>query len=58
MPEPHTLHRRNALSAVAAALACGLLPARVQLAYRLNLDEFQGQQRLQMVVEAAIAAPA
>jgi single-stranded-DNA-specific exonuclease len=34
------------------------LPARVQLAYRLNLDEFQGQQRLQMVVEAAIAAPA
>jgi len=34
------------------------LPARVQLAYRLNLDEYQGQQRLQMVVEAAIAAPA
>jgi single-stranded-DNA-specific exonuclease len=33
------------------------LPARVQLAYRLNLDEFQGQQRLQMVVEAAFAAP-
>jgi single-stranded-DNA-specific exonuclease len=32
------------------------LPARVQLAYRLNLDEFQGQQRLQMVVEAAFAA--
>ncbi len=31
------------------------LPARVQLAYRLNLDEFQGQQRLQMVVEAAFA---
>ena len=29
------------------------LPARVRLAYRLNLDEFQGQQRLQMVVEAA-----
>jgi len=29
------------------------LPARVQLAYRLSLDEFQGQQRLQMVVEAA-----
>jgi single-stranded-DNA-specific exonuclease len=36
------------------------LPARVRLAYRLNLDEFQGQQRLQMVVEAAFdaAAPA
>ncbi|MES2718355.1 MAG: single-stranded-DNA-specific exonuclease RecJ [Pseudomonadota bacterium] len=33
------------------------LPSRVQLAYRLNLDEYQGQQRLQMVVEAAIAAP-
>jgi len=32
------------------------LPARVRLAYRLNLDEFQGQQRLQMVVEAAFAA--
>ena len=32
------------------------LPARVQLAYRLNVDEFQGQQRLQMVVEAACAA--
>ena len=30
------------------------LPARVRLAYRLNLDEFQGQQRLQMVVEAAL----
>ena len=29
------------------------LPARVSLAYRLNLDEFQGQSRLQMVVEAA-----
>ncbi len=29
------------------------LPARVQLAYRLHLDEFQGQQRLQMVVQAA-----
>ncbi|HSW06440.1 single-stranded-DNA-specific exonuclease RecJ [Aquabacterium sp.] len=29
------------------------LPQRVRLAYRLNLDEFQGQQRLQMVVEAA-----
>jgi single-stranded-DNA-specific exonuclease len=30
------------------------LPARVRLAYRLCLDEFQGQQRLQMVVEAAV----
>nr|WP_246312351.1 single-stranded-DNA-specific exonuclease RecJ [Aquabacterium terrae] len=29
------------------------LPERVRLAYRLSLDEFQGQQRLQMVVEAA-----
>ena len=29
------------------------LPPQVRLAYRLNLDEFQGQQRLQMVVEAA-----
>ncbi|MBP6900941.1 MAG: single-stranded-DNA-specific exonuclease RecJ [Burkholderiaceae bacterium] len=29
------------------------LPARVRLAYRLSLDEFQGQQRVQMVVEAA-----
>ncbi|MDT7837142.1 single-stranded-DNA-specific exonuclease RecJ [Aquabacterium sp. OR-4] len=29
------------------------LPARVRLAYRLSLDEFQGQQRIQMVVEAA-----
>lgn len=29
------------------------LPARVRLAYRLSVDEFQGQQRLQMVVEAA-----
>ncbi len=27
--------------------------ARVRLAYRLNVDEFQGQQRLQMVVEGA-----
>ena len=32
------------------------LPARVRLAYRLSLDEFQGQQRVQMVVEAAAAA--
>jgi len=30
------------------------LPARVRLAYRLSLDEFQGQQRLQMMVEAAL----
>jgi single-stranded-DNA-specific exonuclease len=29
---------------------------RVQLAYRLVLDEYKGQQRLQMVVEAALAA--
>jgi single-stranded-DNA-specific exonuclease len=34
------------------------LPARGALAYRLSLDEFQGQQRVQMVVEAAFAAPA
>jgi single-stranded-DNA-specific exonuclease len=30
------------------------LPGRVRLAFRLSLDEFQGQQRLQMVVEAAV----
>ncbi|WP_374562398.1 single-stranded-DNA-specific exonuclease RecJ [Ideonella sp.] len=30
------------------------LPGKVRLAYRLSLDEFQGQQRLQMVVEAAV----
>ena len=30
------------------------LPARVSLAYRLNINEFQGQQRLQMMVEAAV----
>jgi len=29
------------------------VPERVRIAYRLNLDEFQGQQRLQMVIEAA-----
>jgi single-stranded-DNA-specific exonuclease len=29
------------------------VPDRVRIAYRLNLDEFQGQQRLQMVIEAA-----
>ena len=28
--------------------------SRVRLAYRLNVDEFNGQQRLQMVVEAAL----
>ncbi len=28
------------------------LPERVRLAYRLSLDEYQGQQRVQMVVEA------
>ena len=27
------------------------LPARVRLAFRLSLDEFQGQQRVQMIVE-------
>jgi single-stranded-DNA-specific exonuclease len=27
--------------------------ARVRIAYRLSLDEWQGQQRVQMVVEAA-----
>ncbi len=29
------------------------VPEQVRLAYRLSLDEFQGQQRIQMVVEAA-----
>jgi single-stranded-DNA-specific exonuclease len=28
------------------------LPERVRLAYRLSLDEYQGQQRVQMVIEA------
>jgi len=28
---------------------------RVRLAYRIALDEYQGQRRLQMVVEAAVA---
>ena len=32
------------------------LPAQARLAYRLSVDEFQGQQRLQMVVEAAVDA--
>jgi hypothetical protein len=27
--------------------------ARVRLAFRLSLDEWQGQQRVQMVIEAA-----
>lgn len=31
------------------------LPARVTLAYRLSLDEYNGRQRLQMIVEAAQA---
>ncbi|MCH7342060.1 single-stranded-DNA-specific exonuclease RecJ [Pelomonas sp. CA6] len=30
-----------------------LLPQEVTLAYRLSLDEYQGQQRVQMVIEAA-----
>ena len=33
------------------------VPARAQLAYRLSLDEFQGRQRVQMVVEG-MADPA
>ncbi|WP_294639130.1 single-stranded-DNA-specific exonuclease RecJ [uncultured Aquabacterium sp.] len=32
------------------------LPARAQLAYRVSLDEFQGRQRVQMVVEGAVEA--
>ncbi len=32
------------------------LPNRVRLAYRLSLDEYNGRQRVQMVVEAAQAA--
>ncbi|WP_418318769.1 single-stranded-DNA-specific exonuclease RecJ [Piscinibacter sakaiensis] len=32
------------------------LPPRVQLAYRLNLDEYNGRQRIQMMVEAALPA--
>jgi len=31
------------------------LPARVRLAYRLSLDEYNGRERVQMVVEAATA---
>ncbi|MBL8352019.1 MAG: single-stranded-DNA-specific exonuclease RecJ [Burkholderiaceae bacterium] len=30
------------------------LPARVTLAYRVGVDEYQGRQRLQMVVEAVV----
>ncbi|TAK96283.1 MAG: single-stranded-DNA-specific exonuclease RecJ [Aquabacterium sp.] len=30
------------------------LPAKTQLAYRVSLDEFQGRQRVQIVVEAAV----
>ncbi len=30
------------------------LPARVRLAYRINLDEYNGRQRIQMMVEAAV----
>ena len=30
------------------------LPATVKLAYRINLDEWNGRQRVQMVVEAAV----
>ena len=33
------------------------LPTRVMLAYRLSMDEYNGRQRLQMIVEAAEAAP-
>ena len=29
------------------------VPERVRLAYRLSLDEWNGQQRIQMVIEAA-----
>ena len=32
------------------------LPARVTLAYRLSLDEYNGRQRVQMIVEAAQSA--
>ncbi len=34
------------------------LPDRVRLAYRLSIDEYQGRQRVQMVVEAAVPAGA
>jgi len=32
------------------------LPARTRLAFRLSLDEWNGRQRVQMVVEAAAPA--
>jgi single-stranded-DNA-specific exonuclease len=35
-----------------------LLPERVQLAYRLGLDEWNGRQRVQMLIEGAPDAPA
>ena len=31
------------------------VPEQARLAYRLSLDEYQGQQRVQMIVEAAIS---
>ncbi len=31
------------------------LPARVRLAYRLGLDEYNGREKVQMIVEAAVA---
>ena len=35
------------------------VPARVRLAYRLNLDEYNGRERVQMVVQGiGAAAPA
>ncbi len=34
------------------------LPRRLRLAYRLSLDEFQGRQRVQMVIEAALDSSA
>jgi single-stranded-DNA-specific exonuclease len=32
------------------------LPSRARLAYRLSLDEYQGRQRVQMVVEGVESA--
>jgi single-stranded-DNA-specific exonuclease len=34
------------------------LPARVRIAYRLGLDEYNGRERVQMVIEAACAVDA
>ena len=31
-----------------------LLPEKVMMAYRLGLNEYNGQQRVQMLVEAAV----